>query len=85
MNNQFKLTLYSTRIGVVKKHSWESLLIEQVKNKGSITPKEAADLWNITTRAARSRLKKMVEEGIIHRIASSEKDPKATFILSKGA
>lgn len=85
MNNQFKLTLYSTRVGVAKKHSWESLLIEQLKNKGSITPKEAADLWNITTRAARSRLKKMVEEGVIHRIASSEKDPKATFILSKGA
>lgn len=85
MNNQFKLTLYSTRVGVAKKHSWESLLIEQLKNKGSITPKEAADLWNITPRAARSRLKKMVEEGIIHRIASSEKDPKATFILSKGA
>lgn len=85
MNNQFKLTLYSTRIGVAKKHSWESLLIEQLKNKGSITPKEAADLWNITTRAARSRLKKMVEEGVIHRIASCEKDPKATFILSKGA
>ena len=85
MNNQFKLTLYSTRVGVAKKHSWESLLIEQLKNKGSITPKGAADLWNITTRAARSRLKKMVEEGVIHRIASSEKDPKATFILSKGA
>lgn len=85
MNNQFKLTLYSTRVGVAKKHSWESLLIEQLKNRGSITPKEAADLWNITTRAARSRLKKMVEEGVIHRIASSEKDPKATFILSKGA
>ena len=41
--------------------------------------------WSITTRAARSRLKKMVEEGVIHRIASSEKDPKATLILSKRA
>lgn len=77
MNNQFKLTLYSTRVGVAKKHSWESLLIEQLKNKGSITPKEAADLWNITTRDARSRLKKLVDEGVIHRIASSEKDQKS--------
>lgn len=49
-----------------KKHSWESLLVEQLNNKGSITPKEAAELWNITSRAARSRLKKMMEEGIIH-------------------
>lgn len=58
MNNQFKLTLFSSRIAIAKKHPWESLLIEQLKNKGSITPKEAANLWNITTRAARNRLKK---------------------------
>jgi Fic family protein len=85
MNNQFKLTLYSTRIAVAKKHPWESLLTEQLKNTGSITPKEAARLWNVTTRAARGRLKKMVEEGIIHRIASSDKDPKAIFVIAKGA
>lgn len=84
MGNQFRLTLFSQRIENVKLHPWEEILLQRLKDIGPITPKEAAKLWKVTTRTARQRLKVMMEEGIVQRIATSGKDPRAVFILRQG-
>lgn len=80
-NNQFRLTLYGKRSRPRKLLAWEEILIEYLVEKQSITTKAAAELWKISDRAARSRLKNMIESGRLQRIATSNKDPFAIFII----
>jgi hypothetical protein len=46
-----------------------------------MTTIEAASLWNVTTRTARTRLKKMLVASLIRRVATSLKDPFAVLYL----
>lgn len=74
-NNQFRLTLYNERSKPRQIASWEEILLIHLENYLSITTKEAAKLWKVSDRTARTRLKTMVELGRLQRIATSEKDP----------
>ena len=47
-----------------------------------ISTKKAAELWELTTRAAREKLKRMVDRGLLNKIATSPKDPQAIFVLA---
>ena len=82
-NNQFRLTLYSERSKSRQPLVWEELMLEHLENYSSITTKEAAKIWKVSNRTARTRLKTMVELGRLQRIATSEKDPFAKFIARK--
>ncbi len=82
-NNQFRLTLYGKRTQQRQLLIWEEVLIDHLEEKQSITTKEAARIWNVSDRTARTRLKVMIESGRIQRIATSEKDPFAIFIIRK--
>lgn len=82
-NNQFRVTLYSKRIAIRQSSKWEQALINYLKLNPSITPKDAAKLWQVTSRTARTRLKALLELGLLQRIATSENDPFATFIIGK--
>lgn len=82
-NNHFRLTLYSARPKSRKMATWEEIILAHLENYPSITTKEAAKLWQVSDRAARTRLKTMSEMGRIQRIATSEKDPLATFVVRK--
>jgi len=62
---------------------WNSRRMQKIKhlaNYPSITTKEVAKIWRVSDRTARTRLKAMVELGRLQRIATSEKDPFATFV-----
>lgn len=82
-NNQFRLTLYAKHVSPRQLLKWEEFIIHHLKKSESITTKDAAKIWKISDRSARTRLKAMSESGIIQRIATSEKDPLAIFILRK--
>ncbi len=85
LNNQFRLTIFSVLEdeGKVKSLPWEEVLLSYLQQTKSITTKDAARLWRVTDRTARSRLKVMAKEGAIQRIGTSEKDPRAIFILKR--
>jgi predicted HTH transcriptional regulator len=82
-NNQFRLTLYSERSKSRQITTWEEVILTHLENYPSIATKEAAKIWKVSDRTARTRLKTMVELGRLQRIATSEKDPFATFIARK--
>lgn len=82
-NNQFRLTLYGNRSQPGQLLDWEEILIEYLAEKQSIAIREAAKIWKVSDRTARTRLKKMVESGRLQRVATSEKDPHAIFIVRK--
>lgn len=82
-NNQFRLTLYSERSRLRQLATWEEVILEYIARHSSITTKEAAKIWKVSDRTARTRLKTMVELGRLQRIATAEKDPFATFVIRK--
>jgi len=82
-NNQFRITLFSSKKRQVLLNSWENKIVKYLKENESIKSKEAAKLWKISDRAARTRLKKMTANGIIVRISTSDKDPHSLFVLTE--
>lgn len=82
-NNQFRIILFSKRIDKGISLKWESLLFSYFEAHTSISTKQAAKIWKVSDRTARTRLKTMIESGILYRVATSEKDPFATFIMRK--
>ena len=81
--NQFRITLFSLKKRKILLNAWEKKLIKYLQVKESIKSHEAAKLWKISDRSARTRLKKMIENGIIMRISTSEKDPHSIFVLGE--
>lgn len=82
-NNHFRVTIYSLKqeSAIISKN--EKQLLNYLKKHGAIQTNEAAKLWRISDRAARTRLAKMTQEGLLIRVSTSDKDPKAVYIPSK--
>lgn len=81
LNTHFRVTLYSINTLAIKLELWEQRLMEKLAQKDSLSTTAIAKLWKVTTRTARTRLKKMIEEGLLNRVATSAKDPYAVFKL----
>lgn len=96
-NNQFRVTLYAKkktlqRVGTVTRKKipvvsepWEKELVRYLKKKKKISSKEAAALWDVTVRAARTRLVKLVSAGVIQKTGTSLKDPQSGYVLTDKA
>ena len=56
-------------------------MLDLLRHEDKLSTSEIAKFWNVTTRTARTRLKKIVEKGIINHVATSIKDPYAVFKL----
>ena len=85
INSQFRVTLYSTKKHKVLLIPWQKELISYLKKKGAISTKQAAILWDVTSRTARVRLIKLVDVGLIRKTGTSPKDPLSEYILSNRA
>ncbi|MDP2218065.1 MAG: ATP-binding protein [Methanolobus sp.] len=77
----FRVTLYAGKKIDLKLDKWEVQLIEYLKLKNEILTKEAADLWEVSERTARSRLLKMIDKGLITEVKTSPTDPKKVYVL----
>jgi len=90
LNNQFRVTLYSIPTTqktesqhITRVYNWEKIVIDFLQKYGEVSTKKAADLWSVTPRTAQQRLKRMIEGGLLYKIATSPKDPRAVFVLRK--
>ena len=81
----FRVTLFGQRIKARKVPDWHNLLIDYLAERGEITTKQAAGIWQTSDRTARTRLRKLVEEGILAEVGTGPKDPKKTYILKRGS
>jgi ATP-dependent DNA helicase RecG len=81
LNNQFRVTLYSTPVTERILLPWQDQIIDYLQTHGKITTKEAASLLQVTSRTARERLKSLVELGLIKKVGTSAKDPYSLHIL----
>ncbi len=83
INNQFRVTLYAHKKRKVILESWQKELINYLKKKDNISTQEASLLWKISPRAARERLIKLVDRGIIRKTGTSSNDPQSGYVLVK--
>jgi len=81
--NHFRSTIYSIKTNRTDLASYEQKLVDYLHKHKSAQTQQVAKLWNITDRAARARLSKMIQEGIVVRISTSPKDPLAVFALQE--
>lgn len=65
LGTSFRVTLYSGTKPRVSQRSWELQLVEYLQIHEAISSKQAADLWNISERGARMKLKTLIEGKII--------------------
>lgn len=77
----FRVTLFNRKEAMTLIRGWKKALIDLVAKREEITTKDAANFWKISDRAARVRLKKMVEEGLIAEISTHAFDPQKKFVL----
>jgi hypothetical protein len=62
--------------------AWQQDLIEYLKRYESITIKEASQFWSKTERTASTRLKKMLDTGLVFEVGTGPYDPKKKFVLA---
>lgn len=85
LNNHFRVILFSLLSPIVPTKKWEKELVSALRHESAMGTKNIANLWKVTPRTARLRLKEMTERGLIQRIGASPKDPKAVFVLRTGS
>ncbi len=83
LDQYFRVTLYHdahlTSINVV----WQQDIVEYLGQRESVTTKDASIFWKVTERTASSRLKRMLDDGLIFEIGTGPYDPKKKFVLVK--
>ena len=84
IGTSFRVTLFGQRIKARKVPDWHNLLIDYLVERGEITTKQAAGIWQTSDRTARTRLRKLVEDGVLAEVGTSPKDPKKIYILKRG-
>ncbi len=83
LGTSFRVTLFSGRLLAENRPQWLAPLISHIMQSNEITTKDAASLWQTTDRTARTRLRKLVLQGILQEIGTNPKDPKKVYKLKK--
>lgn len=81
LGGSFRVTLYSGSKPHIAKRGWELQLVEHLQKHQEVSSKQAADLWGISERAARTKLKILIEDRVITKIATNPNDPKTVYVL----
>lgn len=81
LGNFFRTTLYHGSSKTPEFEAWRKEIVEYLKIQKEIFPKQAQQLWNVTSRTTSSRLKTMCEEGILVEISTGPFDPLKKFSL----
>lgn len=82
LDTEFKVTLYGAKTYNKSLDSEQKKLITHLKKSKKISTKEVAQLWNIAPRNARTKLKSLVEAGLLQKVGTSKKDPHSKYVLA---
>jgi ATP-dependent DNA helicase RecG len=83
LETEFKVTLYATKAHEVTLEPSQKKFIDHLKKKEKISTKEAAEFFGIAPRNARVKLKKLMDSGLIKKVATSTQDPNGRYVLVK--
>lgn len=80
IGTSFRVTLFGRRVAPRTVPDWHSTLFDYLAEKGEISTKEAARVWKTSDRTARTRLRRLVEEGALAEVGTGPKDPKKVYV-----
>jgi len=84
IGTNFRVTLFGTRVAVPIRPDWHNQFIRYLSQRGNISTQEAARFWKTSDRTARTRLRKLVTDGVLAEMGTGPKDPYRTYVLKEG-
>ena len=84
IGTSFKVTLFSQQVAppaMIPK--WRKHLERHLLEHNEISTKNASQIWNVSDRTARARLRKLVSEGLLAEVGTGPKDPKKVYVMKK--
>jgi predicted HTH transcriptional regulator len=81
LGTNFRITLFGERVAVSARPDWQAGLLEHLAKESRISTLTAAKLWKTSDRTARTRLRRLVNEGLLAEVGSGPKDPYRTYVL----
>jgi len=79
----FRVTLYSEKDEERPRPEWQDKLTGYLADSGQVSTREAAELWGVSSRMARSRLRKLVTQGYLAALGTGPRDPHGKYVLRK--
>lgn len=81
----FRITLFNERVTAHVYPDWQKGLMEFMAEQGNISTQSAAKLWQVSDRTARTRLRRLVDQGLLAEVGRSPKDPYRVYVLKEKA
>jgi ATP-dependent DNA helicase RecG len=81
----FRITIYNEKTSenlLAFKKPWMKNVFDYINKEKFISIKQTAKLLKITDKTARTRLKEMINDGILQEIGTSKYDPKKKYVLT---
>jgi predicted HTH transcriptional regulator len=81
IGTSFRVTLHSAPAAVSHLPAWHADLLAALSAAPTISTREATLLWGVSDRAARTRLRQLVERGVLAEIGTGPHDPRRVYVL----
>jgi ATP-dependent DNA helicase RecG len=79
MGTRFRVTLFTARLGPPSLDPTDQAILEALVDENGASTQEIAAAISLTSRATRTRLRKLVERGLVQEVGTSQQDPKRRY------
>lgn len=83
IGTNFRVTLFGGRLKAPALPGWRARLLQHLAREERISTQEAARLWKTSDRTARTRLRQLVDAGVLAEVGTGPKDPRRTYVLKE--
>jgi predicted HTH transcriptional regulator len=84
IGTNFRVTLRGEKIAPSVQPEWHTQLIVYLGQNLEISTRDASRLWKTSDRTARTRLRKLVEMGVLTEVGTGPTDPHRKYVLRAG-
>lgn len=84
IGTNFRVILFNKRAAVSVRPAWHRKLLGRLAKKDRVSTRDVTALWGISDRAARARLRKLVNDGVLAEAGTGPRDPRRTYVLREG-
>ncbi len=85
VGNSFKVTISNRYVSTPSRDEpqWQKQLTQYLLDHNEISTANAARLWGVSDRTARTRLRQLASKGFLAEIGTSPKDPRRVYVLKE--
>jgi predicted HTH transcriptional regulator len=82
---RFRVTFHTTRNGPRSTDAADQTILDVLADGEGRSTREIADAIGLTSRATRTRLARLVENGLVREVGTSPKDPRRQYFATEGS